>query len=141
MAQHTQALGFVYADAAVVPQRILSKTQREAFTFTTGVPDTTAPVVDNFSPANGATIAATDPIFFDTTDDRSVFARVLVAVTQGDTTELAHDGDNFLAPYDTLSTRTNITDGFRYRLRRDGGWVDTATVRVFAIDPSGNEAI
>ena len=105
-----------------------------------GVLDQTPPTVGNFSPANGTTITDTDPIFFDVTDNSGEFRRVIVAVTQGDQTELAHDGDAFLAPYSDLSTRINIADGFRYTLRRSGGWSASATVRVFAVDLSGNEA-
>lgn len=102
--------------------------------------DTIDPVIDNFSPANGTTVVASDPVFLDVTDDSGLFRRVIIAVTQGDVTELAHDGDTFLPPYDAISTRINIANGFQYRLRRAGGWNADVTVRAFAIDLAGNEA-
>lgn len=105
-----------------------------------GPPDQTPPVVDNFSPANGSELLSADPIFFDVTDDSGLFRRVLVAVEQLGTTEMVHDGDSFLEPYASLSSRTSIAGGFRYRLRRSGGWVDDVTVRVFPFDQSGNES-
>ena len=101
--------------------------------------DDEAPVVSNFSPPLGSTIAAQDPIFFDVTDNSGQFKRVLVAIEQGSATELIHDGTSFLEPYDALSSRTNIQGGFRYRVRRSGGWVEDPTGQVFAFDKSGNE--
>jgi hypothetical protein len=103
-------------------------------------PDITRPVVNNFSPDNGSEISAADPIFFDVTDDSGLFRRVLVAIEQGGTTELIHDGERFLEPYLSLSERTNIANGFRYRVRRSGGWEDTVNVSVFPFDLAGNES-
>jgi hypothetical protein len=102
--------------------------------------DASPPVVDNFSPPNGTEIEAADPLFFDVTDDSGLFRRVLVLVLQEGRWEAAYDGDSFLEPYDQSSEVTNIAGGFRFQLRRDIGWVGTVTVRIFAIDQSGNEA-
>lgn len=100
--------------------------------------DQVAPVIDNFSPPNGSVIERADPIFFDVTDNTGLFRRVIVLVRQGGRWEAAFDGDDLLEGY-LSSSVVNITDGFRFSLRRDEEWAGPVTVRVFAIDRSGNE--
>ncbi len=102
--------------------------------------DTTAPVVDNFSPAVGSTVNEADPIFFDVTDDSGTFASIVIAIKQEGATELVHDGSDFVEPYDDLSMRSNITGGFRYRIRRTGGWIDAVVQSAFVVDSAGNVA-
>lgn len=101
--------------------------------------DSIKPTVDNFSPPNGTAIERADPIFFDVTDNSGLFRRVMVLVFQGGRWEAAFDGDELLEPY-LSSSIINITQGFRFTLRRDEEWEGPVTVRVFAIDRSGNEA-
>lgn len=100
--------------------------------------DETAPVVGNYSPAVGASVAAADPVFFDVTDDSGLFASIVIAIRQGDVTEVVHDGTNFLSPYADLSSRSNIAGGYRYRIRRTGGWVDDVVQTAFVVDTAGN---
>ncbi len=107
----------------------------------TGAADTANPVVDNYSPAVGSTVNEADPIFFDVTDDSGQFASIIVAIKQGGRTEQVHDGSTFLAPYLDLSSRSNKLGGFRYRVRRTGGWIDTVVQSVSAVDSSGNVAV
>jgi hypothetical protein len=103
--------------------------------------DTTAPVVGSVSPPAGTAIQTTDPLSFDVTDDSGAFRRVLVCVVQDGTTEVAHDGTSFLGNYaGGSSSRTAISGGFHFVILRDGGWIASPTVRVFAIDLQGNEA-
>lgn len=99
--------------------------------------DSTAPVVDNFSPPVGSSVLEADPVFFDVTDNVG-FAQIVIAIKQGGATELVHDGTNFLPPYDDLSTRDNIASGFRYRVRRTGGWIEAVVQSAFVVDSSGN---
>lgn len=101
-------------------------------------PDLTPPVVGNYSPAVGASVAAADPVFFDVTDDSGLFASIVIAIRQGDVTEVVHDGTNFLSPYADLSSRSNIAGGYRYRIRRTGGWVDDVVQTAFVVDTAGN---
>jgi hypothetical protein len=114
-----------------------------AFTVTDPVlPDTYPPVVSNVSPAAGTALARTDAVFFDVTDDSGVFRRIIVTATFTDgVAEVVHDGDGFAARYGSTSTRTPITNGFRYRVRRTGGWPYGPTIRAYAIDPAGNENV
>lgn len=111
-----------------------------------GGADFTPPEVANFSPPRGSTIAAADPVFFDVTDDSGLFKRVLVLIRQGAEddeipVELAHDGDRYWFPYAAQSSRENIPGGFRYRVRRSGGWLADVVSVVFAYDDAGNEAV
>lgn len=104
--------------------------------------DTTKPVVAFVSPIESAQIETGDALVFDVTDNSGQLGRVLVAVVIASTAdqELAHDGIAFTARYTALSTRTAIVGGFRFSIRRTGGWPrgTTVTVRVWAVDPSGN---
>ena len=104
-----------------------------------GALDRTAPAPSNFSPANGSAIDDADPIYFDVTDDSGQLS-VLVFVEQTGVTELAWDGPaaSFVSPY-LLSNVQNIALGYRFTLRRSGGWVDTVTVSIRAVDPWGNQ--
>jgi len=104
--------------------------------------DEVPPVVTFVSPLEGTQIEAGDALVFDVTDDSGTLGRVLVVAFLSRTAdqELAHDGAAFTARYAARSTRTAIANGFRFSLRRTGGWPTgtTVTVRVFAVDPSGN---
>jgi hypothetical protein len=105
----------------------------------TGAADVIDPEIGNFSPPNGTALESNDPIFFDVTDNSGLFRRVVVLVLQGGRWEAAFDGDELLEPY-LSSSVTNIAGGFRFELRRDQEWDGAVTVRVIAIDQSGNEA-
>lgn len=103
--------------------------------------DTTSPIVGSVVPAPGTPIASTDPLQLDVTDDSGAFRRILIAVVLGGVTELAHDGSSFLGNYAGGScSRTAISGGFRFVILRDGGWPSSPSIRIFAIDLSGNEA-
>jgi hypothetical protein len=112
-----------------------------AFTVSDPVlPDTAEPVVSNVTPPEGTPIARTASVFFDVTDDSGIFRRIIVTASFLDgSSEVVHDGDNFATRYAAASSRTVIPDGFRYRVRRNGGWPYGPTIRAFAIDTSGNE--
>lgn len=104
-------------------------------------PDVTAPITSNVQPTPGTPISSTTPVSVDVTDDQGAFRRVLVAVELDGLTELAWDGDAWLGHYaGGGSERTPISGGFRFTVLRDGGWPSSPTLRVFAIDLSGNEA-
>jgi hypothetical protein len=139
MADWSQAQGYTTAEAEPVAQLIDSHGQTQAWQFAI-IGDTTLPVVDNYSPAVGSTVNEADPIFFDVTDNSGEFASIVIAIKQGPATELVHDGSDFVPPYLDLSSRDNIADGFRYRIRRTDGWIDTVVQSAFVVDASGNVA-
>jgi hypothetical protein len=103
--------------------------------------DATSPTIGSIVPAPGTAIASTDPLQFDVTDNSGAFRRILIAVVLAGVTELAHDGNSFLGNYaGGACSRTAISGGFRFVVLRDGGWPSSPTIRVFAVDQSGNEA-
>lgn len=107
-------------------------------------PDTTAPVISNFTPSPGTTLDPADEVEFDVTDNSGAFARNMIAVAFADgTQELAYDGQTFTALYLAGSTVAPTVvgqdAGYHYVLRRIGGWPGaTITVRGFSVDSSGN---
>jgi hypothetical protein len=105
-------------------------------------PDTTKPVVSNFSPAAGSTITKATKVSFDVTDNAGVFRRIIVIFSFAGVSvvEIVHDGQTFRGPYTNGSTRTPISTGYHYTLGRIGGWPGSPTIEVYAIDVSGNEA-
>lgn len=104
-------------------------------------PDTTPPVVTFVSPPEGTQVEVNDALVFDVTDETEL-GRVLVVLYIAATAdqELAFDGTSFTARYLALSSVTPISGGLRFSLRRTGGWTAATniTVRVFAVDGSGN---
>jgi hypothetical protein len=104
-------------------------------------PDTTAPVIDNFDPAVGSEIARTDPIQFDVTDDSEeefAFISIIVRYTDG-VTENIYNGSGFSPRFLVGSAKVAITGGYRFTIRRTGGWLNTPIIMtITAIDSSGN---
>lgn len=98
--------------------------------------DDTPPTIANITPAPGTPVEPDDAISFEVTDAQGLHS-ARVAFTLGDVTELAHDGD-FYWPY-KASVREDITDGWRFILRRTGGWRSPPTMHVRANDMACNE--
>lgn len=89
------------------------------------------PAVANQSPAPGSTISPGATVSFDVVDVRAfLFLEVQVDQAQR---EVIHDGDSFLIPY-LGSIRFAIPGGWRYQVRRTGGWVVGPTFRVRVYD-------
>lgn len=96
--------------------------------------------VTNVQPANLAEVQPADTLSFDVTSTTGLL-RVLVCVdplNAGHAPELAHDGGSFQNLYEG-SARTVIAGGFRYVLRRDGGWYAPPRLLIFAVDSAGQE--
>jgi len=109
--------------------------------ITPPAPDTTPPTVTYVSPTPGAQLDVDGSVVVDVTDNLDRLARAIFALAIAETgvTELVHDGTAFTARYVAGSTRSAIADGYRFELRRTGGWPDgSITVRVFASDLDGN---
>ena len=106
------------------------------------VVDTTPPVVSNYSPLPGTSLSSTDSISFDVTDDSGAFHCLFVVARFNSTgdRDVVHVGVSFSPKYVATSSRAAITDGFRYTVRKAGGWPASPTFEVFAVDAGGNEA-
>lgn len=79
---------------------------------------TTSPFVPN-----GSKLLSNQPVSFDvTTDDGSLVTSLISVQFGSDPVEVVWNGGAFSVNYAALSTRTPITNGFRYILARTGGW-------------------
>jgi hypothetical protein len=120
-------------------------------TYACGLVDETGtndPVIDIVSPLPvGSTLATnTTPIVFDLTDVDDATgggikrALPVVYFPSRNRYELAHSGDGFLGAFVGGSTRTAITNGWRYSLMYAGGWPDSViTLIPFVYDETGRE--
>lgn len=101
--------------------------------------DPTPPIVSDYDPPLGTPIWPYRPVKFSVTDDAGVFAAIVVYASFGGgrPTELVHDGTLFRHPYGS-SVREVITNGFRYTIRRQGGWPTYPVFVAHAIDLGGN---
>lgn len=104
-------------------------------------PDVTPPTLANQLPAPGTLIDERTPLQFDVTDAGGL-RRVIVTMRDAldGVEEVVHDGDLFRGLFLGSSTRTVISGGWRYRVLRQGGWKSSPTMRVYALDTSGNES-
>lgn len=100
-----------------------------------GLFDTLAPTVTLVSPAPGTLIARSTPFVVDVQDENAgVFAALFVKVATSRLYEVAHDGEAFSYLYQAGSTRAAISGGYRFTLRREGGWPGAPTFTVRAFD-------
>lgn len=104
------------------------------------IPDTTPPVVTLIEPTDGEVEAATAVIFDVTEESVDGLCEVFVwaEFAADGSAEVIHTGDQFATRYLGLSARTAITGGFRYTVRRSGGWPSNPRIQVKAIDRGGN---
>lgn len=104
-----------------------------------GPGDLTVPTVTLVSPASS--LEPETPIVFEATDNaglRRVF--VVARFPSLGLEEVVHQGDRFAAKYAASSSRVSITNGWRFSIRRAGGWLADPVIEVYAIDTSGLEA-
>jgi hypothetical protein len=102
--------------------------------------DTTAPQIGNFDPAAGTPLERNTPVVFEVTDETAL-RRVAVFVVHSNQTLVVHDGDGFRGEFANYSSRVAIPGGWRYSVRRNGGWLSAIRFEIIAIDTSGNEAL
>lgn len=102
-------------------------------------PDTTLPEIANFLPPAGTGIANDQAIQFDVTDESGVAAVVLLASFPDGSVEVVHDNIGFRGKYiGGVNTRASIANGYRFTVRRLGGWIASPTFEVLSVDTSGN---
>jgi hypothetical protein len=102
--------------------------------------DEVPPTIENFVPAVGTPLKRSDSIRFDVLDNVSSLRRAEIFVSLAGETYVVHDGEKFRGQFSNLSTRTPIAGGFRFTVKRNGGWTSPPTFEVHAVDTSGNEA-
>lgn len=106
-----------------------------------------APVVSNVEPANGLPILPDTPLQFDLTDSVSLLlVAPWIILDPFHLPEPVHDNVDFtplyqVSPSSIGSSRLAITDGFRYTLRRRGGWTSSPTLLLNVTDSGGGSLL
>lgn len=100
-----------------------------------------SPTVTLVSPAVYNAPAKTEPVVVDVTDPDSPFRRILITVVVNGEAFTAFDGNKWRDGWKAFSSISNITDGFRFSIRRDNGWPPSSPVivEVYPFDTTGNE--
>lgn len=101
--------------------------------------DTDPPEVQDISPAPGSVLGRNDDVIFDIVDDIEVRNAVVNAEISGRWESVYFGSADGFSPAYSLSTVTPILGGFRFVVRRAGGWVSIPTFRVLAFDSGGNQ--
>lgn len=101
--------------------------------------DGAAPVVTLVSPLTGQ-VEGAGALIVDVTDNVQL-GRVFVVVRFPAIAreELVNQGERFTPDYNGQSTREPIAGGYRFTLRRSGGWPASPLLDVYAVDASGTE--
>lgn len=115
------------------------------------------PTITNKSPDPSVTVQTDTPLGFDVTDASAGFRAIVIVAKFAQLAagavppipydpktkalqplwECVWDGTSFGPNYSTLSNVVSIANGFRFRIRRDGGWPSTPTLDVVAVDTAG----
>lgn len=101
-------------------------------------PSITVPSIHSFTPA--PPISKTQTLGFDVTlSDSSLFSLISIVVAYDgvEDEESPYDGEDFSPLYDGDSYVEAITNGYRFHLKRRGGWPGNPTVKVRAVSASG----
>lgn len=95
-------------------------------------------VVSNIEPVPLLPVLPQDAIQFDITSPPG-FALILPMISLNPFTvpEPVHDFENFEPLYAQRSSRTMIPNGFRYTIRRKGGWYAQPHLIIYAVDVTG----
>lgn len=106
----------------------------------------TAVTFSNLTPAEDTVLTTAQGVQFDltVTPPNSVLeadgARIAVWVRYPDLdnkTEVVFDGTAFTSTFDDASTMTSITNGLRFLVYRNGGWISKPTFFVHAVSDVG----
>lgn len=108
--------------------------------FAAGAGDVDAPLV-SFGLLSGTQIQKDTPIPVTVTEETALEALIImVFFAASGAYEVAYDGSDF-APGYADSTIAPVVDGNLFTLRRNNGWFVTPSIRVVAVDTSGNGGI
>jgi hypothetical protein len=102
----------------------------------------TPPTVSNIVPTPGTPVAPDTPLQFDITDANgfSLIIPMIVLNPLSVPEPTGHgvaEADFAFEGLYLSSTRVQITDGFRYTLRRRGGWTAAPALLIWAVDLNG----
>jgi hypothetical protein len=99
-------------------------------------------MISNRNPATSVAIGPTDPVSFDVILGSNPLLETWVAAKMAGTTlyEVVYDGAAFAPQYVAGSLLIGISGGYRFRIRRTGGWPGAPTILTKIIDTTGLEA-
>jgi len=95
-------------------------------------------LVDVVSPAQGSVLVDGEAVTVDVVSPTGAFSAILIALRHGTGYDVVWDGAGFAPRYAALSTRSVVDCGYRFTLRRTGGWPDAPSLVVVAADDGGN---
>ena len=106
------------------------------------------PTIFDYEPTASATLSTSrQHLRFKVTDAVAllrVFVKATLVVNGVSVEEVVHDGDAYGPAY-VGNSRTPGTysgnPGFQYDVLRNGGWPSAVTLKIVAIDTSGNEVV
>lgn len=99
-----------------------------------------APVVTLISPSVLEALDRDTAIVVEVTDNVALGRVLLVAQLESlGVEELVHNGDRFAAAFSGSSSRVAVAGGWRYTVKRGGGWAAPPTLTVYAVDSTGTE--
>ncbi len=104
----------------------------------TNTGDVTPPTVTDFDPAPGVELDSDSAVSFTISDASGAYAGIFVSVAfaTGDV-ETAFQGSSFRGRYGG-SARIAVPGGWRFTLRRSGGWQARPTLLIDVVDAKGN---
>lgn len=102
-----------------------------------GAADIDPPTISVVSPTPDGPIRPLEAFVIDITDPEGISLSVITC-QMGGVHEVVWLRNAFSDDYLAGSSREAITDGWRYTIRRDGGWVASPTFNVEAVDLGGN---
>lgn len=102
--------------------------------------DVADPQITNIVPADQA-IRKQTVVEFDVTDDILLAYTGIIAVYPDGTQDVVYDGFEFgpnFAESGSINTKTVISGGFHFRIRRSGGWLKAPSIKPAMVDAAGN---
>lgn len=130
--------GIVHPDSS--PDLVTQEEQARTvvLNYSTGSDDVTPPTVTVVSPAPGAELARNGAVTFDVTDDLGL-RDVVVWVEIAGAWEVVYGGAVAgFAPAYSSSSKSPISSGFQFVVRRAGSWIASPTFHALAFDTGGN---
>ncbi len=134
-----------YEDFAIaVVARNTDSVSSESITAEWTVTGSTVPVVNGFTPSLVTVLDSEDQVQFDFTSPVGLsFLVEEISVQFADTTitEVVYSAGAFTAKYDTApNAKSNITDGHRFIILREGGWPGDISFQFILIDSDGTQS-
>lgn len=101
---------------------------------------TNKPSIQNLTPAPGSVLFTDTPITFDVIDPDDDLASIILIAEYKDYSEIVCADSVLGWDFNEASTIEKIDNGWRFAIRRNGGWKAAPTIAIHVLDRRGNEA-